>query len=60
MGKRSEYMREYQKKNRQHLTEYMRKWRKENPEKQRAITERYWRKKLGLDADPGEAGAVQA
>lgn len=25
--------------------EYQRKWRKENPEKVRAIAERYWKKK---------------
>lgn len=28
---------------------YMREWRKRNPEKDKAIKERYWRKKAALD-----------
>lgn len=36
---RAEYMRLY-------MAEYMREWRRKNPEKAKAIRERYWKKKV--------------
>lgn len=41
---RAEYMREWQKANREHLNEYQREWRKNNPEKVKATMSRHWAK----------------
>lgn len=40
-----EYMRAYRSKNRERLNEIQRNWYKNNPDKVRAIKERYWNKK---------------
>ena len=45
MQARREYIREWKKKNREHLQEYQRKWRKQNPEKVKQYADTYWAKK---------------
>ena len=42
---RRAYIREWKKKNRDHLREYQSKWRKENPEKVKQYNATYWEKK---------------
>ena len=42
---RRAYIREWKKKNHDHLMEYQRNWRKQNPEKVKQYAETYWSKK---------------
>lgn len=45
MADRKEYMKEYQKKNRERLNAYRREWYKKNPERCREATKRWEQKK---------------
>ena len=51
---RRAYIREWKKKNHDHLMEYQRNWRKQNPEKVKQYAEAYWAKKGQLLGGSGE------
>lgn len=39
---------------------YMREWRRKNPDKDRAIKERYWQKKAEQEAIMGERSPIES